>query len=50
VESKWGPLGRYLHPPECQPWGGHFSYYRSSRDGHQLRIVTAAEGPQGHQG
>jgi hypothetical protein len=50
VESKWGPLGRYLHPPECQPWGGHFSYYRSSRGGHQLRIVTATEGVQGRQG
>jgi len=50
VESKWGPLGRYLHPPECQPWGGRFSYYRSSRGGHQLRIVTAgpsAAPPQG---
>ncbi len=50
VESKWGPLGRYLHPPECQPWGGQFSYYRSSRGGHQLRIVTAADGASPHRG
>jgi len=50
VESKWGPLGRYLHPPECQPWGGRFAYYRSSRGGHQLRIVTAGPSAQDPQG
>ncbi len=50
VESKWGPLGRYLHPPDCQPWGGRFSYYRSPRGGHQLRIVTAGDEALPHRG
>jgi hypothetical protein len=37
VESKWGPLGRYLHRPEGQFFGNHFNYYRSPRQGHTLR-------------
>lgn len=45
IESKWGPLGRYLHPPEYQPYGTTFGYYRSSRDGHQVPVVSLAESP-----
>jgi hypothetical protein len=43
IESKWGPLGRYLHPPEYQPYGNSFAYYRSARQGHQLPVVAAAD-------
>lgn len=46
VESKWGPLGLYLHAPEMQPWGTHFSYYRSSRQGHLLMMSpTSPQSP-----
>jgi len=36
VESKWGPLGRYIHAPEHQPFGGVCEFYRSDRHGHLL--------------
>ena len=36
VESKWGPLGRYLHGPDDQPFGGECTFYRSHRRGHLL--------------
>jgi len=36
VESKWGPMGRYLHGPADQPFGGVCVYYRSPRSGHLL--------------
>jgi hypothetical protein len=36
VESKWGPLGRYLHGPEDQPFGGACAFYHSARRGHVL--------------
>lgn len=36
VESKWGPLGRYLHGPDDQPFGGECVFYRSARRGHLL--------------
>ena len=39
IESKWGPLGVYLHPPEAQPWGHDFTFYRSPRPGHLLRLT-----------
>ncbi len=42
IESKWGPLGRFLHGPEDQPWGENYTYYRSLRPGHLLAII---EGP-----
>src|SRR5262249_35772795 len=38
VESKWGNLGRYLHAPADQPFGKSWTFYRSPRAGHQLRI------------
>jgi hypothetical protein len=36
VESKWGPFGVFLHPPEAQPFTGHCQFYRSQRRGHVL--------------
>jgi hypothetical protein len=39
VESKFGPLGRYLHAPPDQCFGSEFQYYRSPRAGHGLRMV-----------
>ena len=45
VESKWGPLGLYLHTPHEQPYGVLFNYYRSSRSGHELRLVRAESPP-----
>jgi hypothetical protein len=38
VESKWGMLGVYIHPPEATPWGSNFLFYRSSRKGHVLQL------------
>ena len=38
IESKWGPLGRYLHSPAEQPFGKAWTFHRSSRAGHQLII------------
>jgi hypothetical protein len=38
VESKWGPLGVFLHPAAVQPYGANFGYYRTSRPNHRLRI------------
>ncbi len=43
IESKWGPLGRYLHPPEYQPYGVNYTYYHSNREGHQMPIVETTE-------
>jgi hypothetical protein len=39
IESKWGPLGRFLHSPDDQPYGLEHTYYRSPRDGHLLVVV-----------
>jgi hypothetical protein len=49
VESKWGPLGVFLHAPETQPYGENFDFWRSPRLGHVLAILpqTAAETPEG---
>jgi hypothetical protein len=43
VESKWGPLGLYLHFPQDQPYGNLFAYYRSPRAGHALRLLPAVQ-------
>lgn len=40
VESKWGPLGVYLHSALAQPYGDEFTYYRTSRPGHLVTIRT----------
>jgi hypothetical protein len=42
VESKWGPFGLYLHPPEKQPFSGLCQFFRSPRPGHLLTITTPA--------
>ncbi len=36
VESKWGPMGRYLHTAENHPYSGVCTFYRSTRRGHML--------------
>lgn len=42
VESKWGPLGIYLHSPTDQPYGRFFYFYRSSRPTHELSMKPPA--------
>jgi hypothetical protein len=37
IESKWGPMSRFIHPPKDQPFGGVCTFYRSDRRGHLLR-------------
>ncbi len=44
VESKWGPLGVYLHAPDDQCYGRSYRYYRSQREGHLLDFVLATTG------
>jgi hypothetical protein len=38
-ESKWGPLGVYLHPVAVQPYGPDYHYYRSERTGHLVTVL-----------
>jgi hypothetical protein len=38
IESKWGMGARFMHPPEVQPYGNHYTYYHSARQGHALAI------------
>ncbi|MCR4412440.1 MAG: hypothetical protein NUV77_08465 [Thermoguttaceae bacterium] len=45
IESKWGPLGRFLHAPEDQPYGTDYAYYRSPRPGHLVTIVEEPRSP-----
>jgi hypothetical protein len=45
IESKWGPLGRFLHAPEDQPYGTDYAYYRSPRPGHLVTIVEEPKLP-----
>jgi hypothetical protein len=40
LESKWGPLGVFLHTPETQPYGNQFGFWRSPRLGHRLRFMS----------
>lgn len=42
IESKWGALGLFLHTPDDQPYGTRYHLYRSSRQGHQLRLPKEA--------
>jgi len=46
VESKWGPLGVYLHPVSSQPYGVEHKYYRSPRAGHLVTVVPNSSVPQ----
>jgi hypothetical protein len=43
VESKWGPMSRFIHRPEDQPFGGACTFYRSDRHGHLLRGLSLEE-------
>jgi hypothetical protein len=43
IESKWGALGRYVHGPDDQPFGGTCSFYRSPRRGHLLAEQPRSE-------
>jgi hypothetical protein len=43
VESKWGPMSRFIHRPEDQPFGGACTFYRSDRRGHLLRGLLLEE-------
>ncbi len=45
VESKWGPLGVYLHPVAAQPYGDHYAFYRSQRDGHLVQVLPSESVP-----
>jgi len=38
VEGKWGSMGCYLHAPDQYPYGYGWSFYRSPRRGHLLRL------------
>lgn len=40
IESKWGLWRRYLHRPEKQPYSQNYAYYRSPRQGHELRSAA----------
>lgn len=44
VESKWGVMGRYIHPPAEQPYALTWTYYRSPRQGHLLSISESSPG------
>ena len=43
IESKWGPLGRYIHLPDDHPFGGTCMYYHSPRRGHLLAGIPMDE-------
>lgn len=43
IESKWGPLGRFIHFPDDQPFGGTCTFYRSPRRGHVLAGIPTDE-------
>jgi len=46
VESKWGPLGVYLHPVASPPYGTSHQYYRSPRAGHLVTVVPNSSVPE----
>jgi hypothetical protein len=43
IESKWGAGGRYLHPPEVQPYSNTYLFLRSPRKGHTLAGLAGHE-------
>jgi hypothetical protein len=45
IESKWGPLGRYIHLPDDQPFGGTCTFYHSPRRGHLLAGIPTDDQP-----
>lgn len=48
VESKWGPLGVYLHPTVNSPYGSTFAYYRTDTGSHTLEIRPNCENCSGN--
>ncbi|MCI0358472.1 MAG: hypothetical protein L0211_08320 [Planctomycetaceae bacterium] len=46
VESKWGPLGVYLHPVKAQPYGAEYKYFHSRRSGHVVAVVPSTSVPE----
>lgn len=42
IESKWGPMGVYLHAVDQLPFPGICRFYRSPREGHMLVIGNAS--------
>lgn len=44
VEGKWGNVGRYLHRDRDQEYGDKWSFYRSRRGGHLLRVEAESPG------
>jgi hypothetical protein len=47
VESKWGWMGQFLHPPAGTCYGRAFSFYRSPRRGHTLAGLESPPTPAG---
>jgi hypothetical protein len=47
VESKWGHMGRFLHPAAEQPYGETWSFYRSQRRGHLVRVGDTPSSNEG---
>ena len=50
VESKWGPLGVFLHTPETQPFSNQYSFWHSPRLGHWLHVLAAVSPVDGSAG
>jgi len=50
VESKWGPLGVFLHTPETQPFSPQYNFWRSPRLGHRLHVLAAPPSIDGNSG
>jgi hypothetical protein len=46
LESKWNTLGRYLHAPEAYAARATWTYYRSPRSGHLLRMEPTTAAPE----
>jgi hypothetical protein len=47
VESRWGEMSRFIHPPDVHPFTGTTTqYYRSARPGHVLFGLPGGPEPQ----
>jgi hypothetical protein len=45
VESKWGPLGRFIHLADAQPYPGSPTFYHSRRQGNLIRGLDPSPSP-----
>lgn len=45
IESKWGPMSRFIHGIEDQPFGGECEFYHTGRRGHLLNGLGAETDP-----